>query len=143
MTGSSPQPPHLETEEPEYHLPRDHWPLPELSVLDEHPHPSPNRYVTTRDAAEFQKLRGLFRNFAFPTVAAVVVWYFLYVLASTYAIDFMSAPAIGALNVGMIIGLLQFPTTWIATWLYLRHADRKLDPIAASLRSQLEGQAQS
>jgi uncharacterized membrane protein (DUF485 family) len=137
-TGHTP-----ESEDPEYHLPKDHWPLPELTTLEQHPHPSLNRYVATRDAAEFQKLRALFRNFAFPTVAAVVVWYFIYVLASTYAVELMSTPAFGALNVGMVIGLAQFPTTWFATWLYLRHANRRLDPLAASLRAQLEGEAQA
>ncbi len=133
--GHTPEP-----ADPEFHLPKDHWPLPELSTLEEHPHPSLNRYVATRDGDEFQRLRSLFRNFAFPTVAAVVVWYFIYVLASTYATGLMSTPVLGALNLGMIIGLAQFPTTWFATWLYLRHANNRLDPIAASLRSRLEGE---
>lgn len=144
MTETLPPPaPTPESADPEYHLPKDHWPLPELTTLEEHPHPSLNRYVATRDGEEFQQLRSLFRNFAFPTVSAVVVWYFIYVLASTYATEAMSTPAFGVLNVGMVIGLLQFPTTWFATWLYLRHANRKLDPIAATLRVRLEGEAKA
>ncbi len=127
-----------ETDAPEYHLPPDHWPLPELSTVEDHPHPPANRYVATRDSEEFQQLRSRFRGFAFPTVIAVLVWYLVFVLCSTYAEDFMSTPALGNLNVGMLIGLAQFPTTWFATWAYVRRMERKLDPIAKKIREDLE-----
>lgn len=127
-------------ESPEFHLPAQHWPLPELSTVEPHRHPEANRYVQTRDAEDFQKLRKTFRSFAFPTVIAVLVWYFVYVIASTYATGFMGAKAVGNLTIGMVIGLLQFPTTWLTTWFYVRYMNAKLDPLAASIRSELEAE---
>jgi uncharacterized membrane protein (DUF485 family) len=93
-----------------------------------------------RDSEDFQKLRKTFRGFAFPTVIAVLVWYFAYVLLSSYATGFMSGPAWGGLNVGLWFSLAQFPTTWFATWLYVRTADKKLDPMAEDIRAKLEAE---
>jgi len=125
---------------PEFHLPPDHWPLPELSTFEAHPHPSANRYVAARDSEEYQKLRKSFTNFAFPIVITVLVWYFAYVLMSTYAVGIMKTPGWGGLNLGFWLSLAQFPTTWFATWLYVRHANNKLDPLAATIRAELEAE---
>jgi len=38
-----------------------------------------------------------------------------------------------------VFGLLQFVSTFAITFLYVRFADRKLDPLAAQLRSEIEG----
>lgn len=130
-------------DDPEFHLPKDHWPLPELSLTEPdrpHVHPAPNRFVEMQRSEKFARLRRSFRLFAFPTVVAVLAWYFLYVFLSTFAEGFMSIPAIGNLNIGMLIGLAQFPTTWFATWLYVWRADNVLDPLAAELREQIESE---
>jgi uncharacterized membrane protein (DUF485 family) len=74
--------------------------------------------------------------------AVFLGWYFAYVLLSVYARDFMSAPFLGQyFNVGHFLGLLQFASTFLITGLYVRHANAKLDPIASSIRSKLEGEA--
>lgn len=128
-------------DDPELHLPKDHWPLPRLSQPEPtHPHPTAKSFAEVKASPAYQKLRRSFVTFAFPTVAAVLVWYFLYVLLSLFAVKFMSLPAIGNLNVGMVIGLAQFPTTWFATWLYVRRASRVLDPMAASVRATIEAE---
>ena len=129
------------TDDPEFHLPKDHWPLPELSLTEPpHRHPDLRTFSDVQRSPEYRKLRRSFTTFAFPTVAAVLVWYFLYVLLSVFAEGFMSIPAIGNLNVGMLIGLAQFPTTWFATWLYVQRADNVLDPMAAELRNTIENE---
>ncbi|TDC51524.1 DUF485 domain-containing protein [Jiangella ureilytica] len=84
---------------------------------------------------EFAELRKRFRNFAFPMTAAFLAWYLL----STYAVDFMSQRVAGNINVGLLFGLGQFASTFLITWLYIRHADRNLDPIATQIRDELEG----
>lgn len=89
---------------------------------------------------EFGRLRKSFRSFAFPMTAAFLVWYLSYVLLSTYAEGFMSTEVLGNLNVGLIFGLGQFVSTFLITWLYVRHANRSLDPLASRLRVQLEGE---
>jgi uncharacterized membrane protein (DUF485 family) len=46
---------------------------------------------------------------------------------------------LGNLNLGLLLGLSQFLMTFVITWLYIRHANRALDPISAQLRDELEG----
>lgn len=101
--------------------------------------PTAEEYERMQASPEFAELRRRFRNFAFPMTAAFLAWYLLYVLLSTYAVDFMSERVIGNINVGLLFGLGQFASTFLITWLYIRHADRKLDPIAKQIRDELEG----
>lgn len=97
-------------------------------------------FIEVQQSAEFNQLRRTFRGFAFPMTIAFLVWYFAYVLASVYATDFMSQPFLGKyFNLGHFLGLMQFVTTFLITWLYIRHANKKLDPIATSIRERLEG----
>nr|WP_233552659.1 DUF485 domain-containing protein [Jiangella rhizosphaerae] len=101
--------------------------------------PTAEEYERMQASPEFAELRRRFRNFAFPMTAAFLAWYLLYVLLSTYAVDFMSQRVVGNINVGLLFGLGQFASTFLITWLYIRHADRKLDPLATQIRDELEG----
>jgi uncharacterized membrane protein (DUF485 family) len=57
-----------------------------------------------------------------------------------FAKPFMSTNVgLGNVNLGHVLGLLQFLTTFLITWLYLRHMNKNIDPIATSLRTKLEG----
>ncbi len=78
------------------------------------------------------------RTFAFPMTAAFLLWYLTYVLLSTYAVEFMATPVIGHVNIGLLFGLAQFVTTFGITFGYVRHANRRLDPIADKIRTSLE-----
>ncbi|HIT74257.1 MAG TPA: DUF485 domain-containing protein [Candidatus Avipropionibacterium avicola] len=99
---------------------------------------TPEDFVRVQASPEFRRLRFTFRAFAIPMTVVFLVWYFLYVGLSTYAEPFMSTPVIGNLNVGLTMGLLQFVSTFLITGLYVRHANRKVDPIATALREELE-----
>lgn len=88
----------------------------------------------------FRELRRRHRSFVFPMAAAFLLWYFLYVLLADYAHGFMSTRIIGNINIGLVFGLLQFVTTFAITMWYVSYANRKLDPIAAELRSELESE---
>lgn len=103
--------------------------------------PSPARYREVEGSAEFVKLRKKFRNFAFPMTVAFLVWYFLYVLLSVYAVEWMSIKVFGNITTGLLISFLQFITTFLITWLYIRHANRELDPLSSKLKAELEGDA--
>lgn len=100
---------------------------------------SPETFRTVQSSAEFAQLRRNFRGFAIPMTVAFLVWYLAYVLLSTYAEGFMSIQVIGNLNLGIILGLSQFLMTFLITWLYIRHANRSLDPISTRIRDELEG----
>ena len=52
----------------------------------------------------------------------------------------MSIKVWGNINIGLMLGMLQFVTTFgITTW-YVTYANRKLDPQAAVIRQRLEKQ---
>ena len=57
-------------------------------------------------------------------LAVCLAWYFAYVLLAGYAHDFMATPVFGSVNVGMLLGLAQFVTTFAMTTWYVRYANR-------------------
>jgi uncharacterized membrane protein (DUF485 family) len=102
---------------------------------------TPEEYRQAQDSPEFTELRRRFRRFAFPMTVAFFTWYLLYVLLSTYADDFMAKEVFGNVNVGILLGLGQFVTTFLITQLYVWHAGRNTDPIADEMRNRLEDHA--
>ncbi|SFP09963.1 Uncharacterized membrane protein, DUF485 family [Geodermatophilus dictyosporus] len=99
---------------------------------------TPEEYRQAQDSPEFTELRRRFRRFAFPMTVAFLAWYLLYVLLSTYAPDFMATPVFGNVNVGILLGLGQFVSTFVITHLYVAHANRRTDPISDEMRERLE-----
>ena len=82
------------------------------------------RYIEVQQSAEF---------------ALFLAWYFLYVVLATYAPSFMATKVLGNITIGLILGLLQFASTFAITMIYARWADRELDPAAAKLAEHMEG----
>lgn len=103
--------------------------------------PSGAQYVAMQASPEFQDLRTRLRRFVFPMSAAFLIWYALYVLLSTFAHDFMAIRVWGNINVGLLIGVGQFVTTFLITGIYVRYANKVIDPRATALRAELEGDA--
>jgi uncharacterized membrane protein (DUF485 family) len=101
---------------------------------------SGQRYLEVQASPEFQELRTRLRRFVFPMTAFFLVWYGLYVALGAFAHDFMAIQVWGNINVGLIIGLGQFLSTFVITGLYVRFANRELDPRATAIRTQLEGE---
>jgi uncharacterized membrane protein (DUF485 family) len=99
---------------------------------------TPEEYLAAQSSPEFIELKRRFRRFAFPMTVAFLTWYLAYVLLSTYAPDFMATPVIGDVNLGILLGLAQFVSTFVITHLYVWHADRWTDPIADEMRERLE-----
>ena len=103
--------------------------------------PDPEAYVQAHASPQFVELRRRFRGFAFPMTVAFLVWYFAFVFAAVFAPGWMSTPVWGNVNVGIVFGLLQFASTGLITWLYVRHANNRLDPLATEIRDELEAGA--
>ena len=95
-------------------------------------------YEEVQASEEFAQLRSRFRRFVFPVTGLFLAWYFLYVILAAYADDFMSTKVLGNINIGLILGLLQFVSTFAITMTYARWADREFDPTADRLREHLE-----
>jgi uncharacterized membrane protein (DUF485 family) len=96
--------------------------------------------VAMQDSPEFAQLRSKFRKFVFPLTALFLAWYFLYVLLSVFAKDFMGTRVIGNVTWGLILGLLQFVSTFTITMVYARWADRVFDPEAEALARKMGGE---
>lgn len=103
------------------------------------PVPSEERYLAVQASPEFQDLRRRLRNWVFPVTGLFLGWYFLYVLLADYAHDFMSTKVFGNINVGLLMGLGQFVSTFLITTLYVRFANRELDPRSEKIREEMEG----
>ena len=103
---------------------------------------TPEEYRHAQDSEEFAELRRRFRSFVLPMTIAFLVWYFAYVLLSSFARDFMAQRVWGDITVGLLFGLGQFVTTFAITMTYVWYANRKLDPIAEEIREDLERQEQ-
>ncbi len=95
-------------------------------------------YEEVQASEEFAQLRKRFRRFVFPVTGLFLAWYFLYVILAAYADDFMSTKVLGNINIGLILGLLQFVSTFAITMIYARWADREFDPTADRLREHME-----
>jgi uncharacterized membrane protein (DUF485 family) len=98
-------------------------------------------YARIQQSPEFVELRRKHRAVVFPLTALFLAWYFLYVLLADYAHDFMSHKLWGNINVGLVMGLLQFVSTFAIAAIYVNFANKRLDPLAEELRDELEGGA--
>jgi uncharacterized membrane protein (DUF485 family) len=102
-------------------------------------HEAETEWERVQASPEFALLRKRLRNFVFPVSAIFLLWYLLYVLLADYAHGFMSTKVAGNITVGLIFGLLQFVSTFVITGLYVRYANRHLDPISDKIRTDIEG----
>ena len=111
-----------------------------MSSTDQGSPPTPDPdWADVQQSAEFTELRRRLRGFVFPMTVAFLAWYLLYVLLSDYAHGFMSTKVFGNVNLGLIFGLLQFASTFLITWGYMRYAGRHLDPVSEKIRKDIEG----
>ncbi|MBF6138148.1 DUF485 domain-containing protein [Nocardia otitidiscaviarum] len=101
--------------------------------------PTAEDFVAAQASPEFQELRTRLRRYVFPMTALFLAWYLMYVLLGAYAHDFMATEVFGNVNLGLLLGLGQFVSTFLITGLYVRFANRELDPRAAAIRNELEG----
>nr|WP_236047272.1 DUF485 domain-containing protein [Streptacidiphilus fuscans] len=91
-------------------------------------------YRAVHESAEFQAIRSRYRRFVFPATLSFLLWYLLYVVLAVTAPQLMARPIAGPLNTAWLLGLLQFVSTFLLTWLYARHARDHRDRAALGLR---------
>lgn len=97
-------------------------------------------YVAVEGSPRFVELKKKHRSVVFPLALLFLVWYFVYVLLSSFAPDFMAQEVFGHITIGLLLGLGQFVTTFAITMGYVAFANRTLDPISSEIRSDLERQ---
>ncbi|MBB5155278.1 DUF485 domain-containing protein [Saccharopolyspora phatthalungensis] len=101
--------------------------------------PAPD-YPGIARSPEFRDLRARLRRFVFPMSALFLIWYLGYVVIAAYLPEFMSIRLVGAVNIGLIMGIGQFVTTILITVLYLRYAARQIDPRVLRLYRNATGE---
>ena len=98
-------------------------------------------YVAFETSDRFVNLQRRRRRFVVPLAVFFLVWYFAFVLVAAYLPDVMSIRVIGSVNLGLVLGLGQFVTTFAITIGYVSFSNRVLDPLGAELRAELEQKA--
>ena len=101
--------------------------------------PSATVHERVRAEPEFAELRRRQRRFVFPATAGFLLWYLAYVLLASYARDLMATPVADGINLGLVVGLLQFVSTFAIGTAYVVYARHRLDPLAEQLRERVEG----
>jgi uncharacterized membrane protein (DUF485 family) len=95
-------------------------------------------WAETQASPEFQDLKRRFRGFAFPVTIAFLAWYFLYVILTAFAREWIATPVIGNINIALVLGLLQFASTFLIMWLYERHSSKNLDSASEKIRDKVD-----
>lgn len=94
-------------------------------------------YTAVQASPEFTQLKKNHRRFVLPVLAIALVWYFGFVIVAITQPAIMATPVFGRVNLGIVLGLAQFVTTFAITTWYVSFANRKLDPQAEHLRAEL------
>ena len=94
---------------------------------------SGQQYLAAQASPEFQELRNRLRRFVFPMSAVFLIWYFAYVMLGAFAHDFMAIKVWGNINVGLLIGLGQFLSTFVITGIYVRRANNEYDALTEQI----------
>jgi uncharacterized membrane protein (DUF485 family) len=96
-------------------------------------------YQQMQRSPEFVALRKRWRGYIFLMSGLFLAWFLVYVLLADFAHDVVNT-RLGDTNftVGLLLGLLQFVSTFLITMLYVRFADKNLDPEAEALRRRVE-----
>lgn len=110
-----------------------------MSTTDPSPAAGTRDWQAIEVEPDFQELRRRLRSFVFPVTGLFLGWYVLYVLLATYAAPFMSIKVLGNINLGLLLGLLQFVSTFAITAWYVKFADRRLDPLSSKIREEIQG----
>ena len=97
-----------------------------------------SNFQQVQQSDQFQQLRKTHRSFVFPMTVVFLLWYLGFVIVAAFAPDFMAIKVLGNINLGIVLGLAQFVTTFIITGAYVAYANRKIDPIATDLREKME-----
>jgi uncharacterized membrane protein (DUF485 family) len=103
------------------------------------PTPAATDWNEVQASPDFAELRRRLRGFVFPMTGLFLAWYLLYVLLADYAHGFMSTKLFGNITVGLLFGLFQFVSTFVITGLYVKFANRVVDPAADKIRAEIEG----
>ncbi len=95
-------------------------------------------YIAVEESAPFRELKKRQRRFVFPLAVAFLVWYFVYVLLSSFAPEFMAQRSRRHHRGARARTRTVRHDIRHLTMGYVSYANRRLDPGAEALRAELE-----
>ncbi|MEJ2870337.1 DUF485 domain-containing protein [Actinomycetospora sp. OC33-EN08] len=100
---------------------------------------APTPYEEMQRSPEFKALRNRWRRYIFLMSGLFLAWFLVYVLLADFAPDVVNT-RLGGTNftVGLLLGLLQFVSTFVIAVAYAKFADKNIDPQAEALRAKVE-----
>lgn len=96
-------------------------------------------YVAMGHGRSFLRLRKKFARSTTLIVAVFLGWYCFYIGMSAFARNVMEIRLTGNINLGLLLGVLQFASTFLLAWVRTRYSRRALDPLADRLRAEIDG----
>ncbi|MBO2454797.1 DUF485 domain-containing protein [Actinomadura barringtoniae] len=94
------------------------------------------RYAVMAQDERFLVAKVRYRRLALGTAVAFLGWYLAYVALSAFARGFMARQVVGNVNVALVLGVLQFASTFVLAWWYSHYSRRSIDPLTAQLREE-------
>ncbi|WP_460066480.1 DUF485 domain-containing protein [Streptomyces sp. YKOK-I1] len=107
------------------------------------PPPAPPRHRPDHHAplghhSDLRILRGAYRRQRRVATLTALGYFVVFLVLSGFAPSLMTATVTTGLPVGLLLGLLQLPVTWLAIGVYEHTARRRVDPLADRIRKQSE-----
>ncbi|MEN9707251.1 MAG: hypothetical protein RIS31_817, partial [Actinomycetota bacterium] len=65
-------------------------------------------------------------------------WYFLYVILTGFAREWMNTKLFGNITIAFMMGVLQFVTTFVIAWAYDNHSTKHLDDASDDIARKVE-----
>lgn len=100
--------------------------------------PTAEEFIAMHNSEKFHDLKKTFRSFAFPMSILFFLWYLVYLIAAVYLPDFYAIKVFGGLNLAFLLGFAQIMSTFVITWLYIRFANKHLEPRTEAIRNEME-----
>lgn len=98
-------------------------------------------YVAMGRSPGFTRLRRKFVRSTSVIAALFLGWYGFYIAMSVYGRSVMDTRVVGNINVGLVLGVAQFVSTFLLCWVRARYCRVALDPLAERLRAEIEGRS--
>ena len=97
-----------------------------------------DRLATLTASDEYRELLHQRHRIVWPLLWLTVLTYFAFVLLIAFAPASLGVPIVkgGVISVGIILGLALIVLNFLVTWLYVRAANRHIEPLIAKLHSK-------
>jgi uncharacterized membrane protein (DUF485 family) len=93
-------------------------------------HAAGRDWEAIEQSPDFQELSAKRRKLVVPLLAVFVLWYGTFLVLTAYAHSFMGESIYRGITIGYVLALSLIPMTWAIAWIYIRGANRTLDPLS-------------